>query len=85
MIKAEGSDRDLNNRSMSVRGHAPTVSGCAKCSFYARLRLIEDIINECMVAPNVHKRVLCNENIRSAHQRIEGRIGRETDLCKPGF
>ena len=71
MVKAEGSV--LTNRSMSVRGRAPTVGGYGRCSFDARLRPIESVINECMVAPNIHKRVLWNKDIRSAHRRIKKR------------
>jgi hypothetical protein len=77
----------LNNRSMSVRGRAPTVGGYEKCGFYARLRLIESIINECMVAPNIHKRVLWNEDIRvstSAYEEGKEQGERQTSVS-PGF
>ncbi len=72
---------------LCLSGGMPCSPDCGneKCSFYARLRLIESIINECMVAPNIHKRILCTEDIGSAHQCIKGRIGRETDLRKPRF
>jgi hypothetical protein len=78
MVKAEGSDRDLKQSPYVCPGACPDVGGYEKCSFYARPRLIESIINECMVAPNIHKRVLWNEDIRSAHQCIKGK-NRERD------
>ena len=51
MVKAEGSI--LNGRSMSVQGRAPTVGGYEQCSFYAQLQLIESVLNECVVAPDI--------------------------------
>ena len=62
------------------------MGGYEQCNFYAWLHLIESILNECMVAPNIHKQVLLNEDIWSAHQHIKkGRTVRETDLRKPRF
>jgi hypothetical protein len=61
------------------------VGGYERCSFDARLRLIESIIDEGVVAPDIHKRVLWNEDIQSAHQHIKkGRKGRQTSVS-PGF
>jgi hypothetical protein len=64
MVKAEGSDRDLKQSPYVCLSGGMPDCGYEKCSFYPWLRLIESIINECMVAPNIHKRVLWNEDIR---------------------
>ena len=44
------------------RGQAPTAAMKSPAS-KARLRLIESIIDECVIAPNVHKRVLRKDDI----------------------
>ena len=69
MVKGRG--LHLKTITLSVRGRAPTVGGYERCNIDARLRLIESIINECVVAPNIHKRVLCNEDVQSADRHIK--------------
>ena len=65
------------------KGQAPTPAMKSPAS-KARLHLIESIIDERMVAPNVHKRVLFARSISISTSTHQGK-NRETYLSKPGL